>query len=78
MSRIVVIEERCKGCQLCAVACPRKIIRLSGRMNRLGYRVAEQGENAEECAGCAGCAVMCPDVAIRVFRTKKTKREAHP
>jgi 2-oxoglutarate ferredoxin oxidoreductase subunit delta len=73
MSRIAIIEERCKGCLLCAGACPKKIIRQSARLNRQGYRVAEPDENAEQCTGCAGCAVMCPDVAIRVFRTKKTK-----
>jgi len=73
MSRIVFLEERCKGCLLCADACPRKIIRRSARLNRQGYHVAETGDNAEQCTGCAGCAMMCPDMAIRVFRTKKTQ-----
>ena len=73
MSRIAFIEERCKGCLLCAGVCPKNIIRQSARMNRQGYRVAETGENAEACTGCAACAMMCPDVAIRVFKTKKTK-----
>ena len=74
MSRIVFIEERCKGCLLCTGACPKHIIRQSTRFNRMGYRVVETGENAEECTACASCAIMCPDVAIRVFRTKKTQR----
>ena len=74
MSRIAFIEERCKGCLLCAGACPKQIIRQSSRLNRQGYRVAETGENAGECLGCAACAVMCPDVAIRVFKTERTKR----
>jgi 2-oxoglutarate ferredoxin oxidoreductase subunit delta len=76
MSRIVFLEERCKGCLLCAGACPRKIIRQSGRMNSQGYRVAETGENAEKCNACASCAIMCPDMAIRVFKTKKTEARA--
>ena len=80
MSRIVFIEERCKGCLLCVGVCPKGIIRQSARLNRLGYRVAEPGEHAEQCVGCAGCAVMCPDIAIRVFKTKKTQvsKEARP
>jgi len=73
MSRIVFLEERCKGCLLCAAVCPQNIIRQSTRMNRQGYRVAETDENAEACTGCAACAIMCPDMAIRVFKTKKTK-----
>ena len=80
MSRIVFIEERCKGCLLCVGVCPMDIIRQSDRLNRLAYRVAEQGEHAEQCLGCARCAIMCPDIAIRVFKTKKTQiaKEAHP
>ena len=74
MSRIAFIEERCKGCLLCVGACPKQIIRQSARLNRQGYRVAEAGENAGECTACASCAIMCPDVAIRVFKTKKTQR----
>jgi 2-oxoglutarate ferredoxin oxidoreductase subunit delta len=80
MSRIVFLEERCKGCMLCAGACPKRIIRQPARLNRPGYRVAETGENAVECTGGTGCAVMCPDVAIRVFKTKQAPktREARP
>jgi len=78
MSRIVFLEERCKGCLLCAGACPRNCIRRSARLNRQGYHVAETGEQAAKCTGCAACAVMCPDLAIRVFKTGKTpgSREA--
>ncbi|SDG04245.1 4Fe-4S dicluster domain-containing protein [Desulfovibrio legallii] len=70
MSRVVFLEERCKGCRLCVEACPAHILRPSGRYNRQGYEVMEQ---AGSCTGCAACAVMCPDVAIRVFRTARTK-----
>ena len=73
MSRIVFIEERCKGCLLCVGVCPKHIIRQSARLNRLGYRVAEPGEHAKQCIGCASCAIMCPDIAIRVFKTKKAQ-----
>ena len=73
MSRIVFIEERCKGCLLCVGVCPKHIIRQSARLNRLGYRVAEAGEHPEHCLGCTSCAIMCPDIAIRVFKTKKTQ-----
>ena len=80
MSRIVFIEERCKGCLLCASACAKNIIHRSARMNRQGYHVAATGENAEACTGCASCAIICPDVAIRVFKTKKAKssKETRP
>ncbi|MBO5490092.1 MAG: ferredoxin family protein [Desulfovibrio sp.] len=73
MSRVVFLEERCKGCRLCVAACPAQILRPSGRFNRHGYEVMEM---AGTCTGCASCAIMCPDVAIRVFRSAKAKEGA--
>lgn len=72
MSRIVVLEEQCKGCLLCTTVCPQEIIRQSERFNQHGYKVAEvRMEDMEKCIGCASCAMMCPDIAIRVYRTAK-------
>ena len=60
-------EAYCKGCSLCVVACPKKILRLSDRTNAKGYNVAECF-NESECIGCANCATMCPDCVITVSR----------
>lgn len=74
MSRIEVQEERCKGCLLCTTVCPVNIIVQADRFNLSGYKVAEVPEaDAEKCTGCASCAMICPDVAIKVYRTPKTK-----
>lgn len=70
MSRVVFLEERCKGCKLCVEVCPVGILRPSGRYNRQGYEVMEMDG---VCTGCASCAVICPDVAIRVFKSSKSK-----
>lgn len=68
MSFITIDEKRCKGCGLCAAACPKKIIRLSEeKTNMNGYFVAECFE-PEKCIGCAFCATMCPDCVIEVDR----------
>lgn len=74
MSRIAIDEERCKGCLLCVQVCPKTIIAASSRFNAKGYKVAEVPEaSMAECTGCASCAKMCPDVAIKVWRTVKSK-----
>ncbi len=66
MASIRVDEKYCKGCGLCAEACPRHIIALDQtRMNDKGYHPAGLIEGAE-CIGCACCAAMCPDAAITV------------
>jgi 2-oxoglutarate ferredoxin oxidoreductase subunit delta len=77
MSRIAIDEERCKGCLLCAAVCPKAILAQSGRINTQGYKVMEViAEKAAECTGCASCGLVCPDVAITVWRSRKTKKEA--
>ena len=74
MSRIVIREDRCKGCLLCTTVCPEEIIVQSDRINPQGYKVVEVTD-MEQCIGCASCAKMCPDFCITVYKTKKQKKE---
>lgn len=75
MSRILVTEERCKGCLLCTTVCPVQIIRQSERLNQQGYKVAEvPAADMGKCTGCASCATICPDMAIEVWRSQKAKK----
>ena len=68
MAMVTFREERCKGCGLCVIVCPKKIIELdSSRINEMGYKPAAV-KDMEACIGCAMCANMCPDAAIEVFR----------
>ena len=67
---IVVDKERCKGCNLCAVACPLNIIRLTPKtVNKKGYPYAEQVAPGM-CTGCTCCAIVCPDGCITVYRKR--------
>lgn len=70
MPYIIINEERCKGCGLCTIGCPKSLVRLSNQPNALGYTVAVFS-NQEKCTGCCLCAEMCPDVAITVFKEIK-------
>jgi len=67
MPHIIIDETRCKGCGLCTIACPKKLVSLSDALNSLGVAVALFSGH-EKCTGCSLCAVMCPDVAISVFK----------
>jgi len=68
MPTIEIDELRCKGCGLCTIACPKKLITLSEHINNHGYTPALFHETEIKCTGCALCAEMCPDVAIKVFK----------
>lgn len=64
--RISIDTSVCKGCQLCATACPAKIIGFSNTItNSKGYYPA-QVLDVSKCSGCALCACICPDIAITV------------
>lgn len=63
-------RERCKGCDLCVVACPKAVLTLQSKeVNNRGYHFAYT-VNPESCIGCAACAAVCPDGCITVYRMK--------
>jgi 2-oxoglutarate ferredoxin oxidoreductase subunit delta len=79
MPKVEFRDERCKGCLLCTVVCPKNIISQSGRFNQQGYKVAEiPKDKTADCTGCASCARVCPDFAIRVFVEAKPAKAAKP
>ena len=66
---IVVNTERCKGCNLCVVACPANVLDLDKQVNSKGYHFAYM-KNPDECIGCANCGYVCPDGCITVYKLK--------
>lgn len=66
---IDIDTARCKGCNLCAVACPLNLIQLSQQVNHNGYSFAVQTD-ADKCNGCSSCGIICPDGCITVYKTQ--------
>ena len=66
--RLTFAEDRCKGCGLCVVACPLKILSLDeSKVNKKGYHPIHE-EKKDKCIACTNCAVMCPDCIITIER----------
>ena len=66
MVKVTINELLCKGCGLCARACPKGVLALSKtKLNAKGYHPAEVVDQAS-CIGCGSCFRTCPDVAIRI------------
>ncbi len=68
---IQVLEQRCKGCDLCIPACPVDIIEKAppARVNMMGWIPVEVSD-MKFCLGCNLCALVCPDQAIEVYKFK--------
>jgi 2-oxoglutarate ferredoxin oxidoreductase subunit delta len=68
MARIVINEDRCKGCELCTVVCPFDLVHMADHFNAKGYCPSIFVDLEGKCTGCTVCAMMCPDVVITVYR----------
>lgn len=67
MPMIKVNENMCKGCKLCVVTCPAKILVMSKEFNDSGDNYCTQPDDSK-CTGCRFCAMICPDAAIEVYK----------
>jgi len=64
---VEVNTEECKGCGLCVVACPPRVLQLSGELNRYGVHFAAYAGTG--CTGCGICFFACPEPgALTVYR----------
>ena len=61
----LIDKDRCKGCGLCVIVCPKNVLEISNKLNTKGYFPAYQAR-PEDCIHCAICCTMRPDVAITI------------
>lgn len=69
---IEVLDDWCKGCEICVKRCPVQALEISEIMNKKGVRVPRLKE-VNRCHQCRLCELLCPDFAITV--TKEEKEE---
>ena len=75
---IEIDTDRCKGCELCVVACPPKVacLIMSDKLEEVTHNTNEKGYHfavqfQENCIGCNNCAIVCPDSCITVYKLAK-------
>ncbi len=56
---IAIAFDECKGCERCIKACPKDLLKLSGKFNTMGYVAVEY--IGQGCIGCGNCYYACPE-----------------
>ena len=69
MDKIKIDVNKCKGCTLCVLACPRKSLQISKTFNKAGYHPAVFVDEGK-CTSCGFCYQVCPEVCIEVYKDK--------
>lgn len=59
VANITILNERCKGCNICASFCPKHILELDS-LGKISVK------NEADCILCGQCELRCPDYAIYV------------
>jgi 2-oxoglutarate ferredoxin oxidoreductase subunit delta len=63
--KVLINEERCKGCGYCVEFCPRLVLKMSNELGPRGYYLAKV-EDESKCLSCGLCEVLCPEFAIQI------------
>ena len=67
-------KDRCKGCELCVLVCPGKILQIDqDTINAKDYHPIMCIDMAR-CIGCGNCALMCPDGVINVYMEEEVAK----
>lgn len=75
MIEIVINPAYCKGCEICVVSCPKKVLQPSNQITSKGYTLPE-AVYPEACTACRICEIVCPDLAIAVDGDRQNRRKA--
>lgn len=72
---VTVAAARCKGCELCVIACPVDVLSMSTEVNDAGFRfpLLEPG-----CIACGLCHAVCPDYVFEVYRYQDDQPSEQP
>lgn len=68
--RASVNSERCKGCGLCLIVCPKMALVMDTALNSRGLHFVAFSKD-KTCTGCLRCTIMCPDAAIEILEERE-------
>jgi len=74
LGEVILLEDRCKGCEWCVEYCPCDVLVMSEGFNRKGYHPPEVVKHGE-CVNCNLCEMICPEFAIFSVASEQARLE---
>lgn len=71
--KITILEEWCKGCDICVEVCPTDVLEMKPVGTRWQGSIAVVVD-ADACIACMLCEQQCPDFAILIEKGEKKKK----
>ncbi len=68
---VLILADRCKGCEFCVEFCPKDVLAMSKDFNRKGYHPPEVVKSGV-CMACNLCETICPEFAIFTTTTPES------
>lgn len=62
---VFIEKDACKGCGICIMVCPKKILEFTDELNQKGFYYPKL-IHADKCILCENCMIYCPDFAVVV------------
>jgi 2-oxoglutarate ferredoxin oxidoreductase subunit delta len=73
-TKIIILEEYCKGCNICVEVCPKDTLAMVPVGTRWQGSVVKTVD-VDTCISCMLCDLQCPDFAISVIKGDKKKKK---
>jgi 4Fe-4S ferredoxin len=71
--KLVLDKDRCVGCQICSLACPKEAIKIEKRLRIQAEKAQKAGIDVDlaKCNFCGICDIVCPYGAMKVTSNDK-------
>ena len=71
MAKLLIDEDKCKGCKLCVLACPKKALSDADHRNSKSFIPVQVDE--DKCTHCGICYTICPDYVFEIEDQEQDK-----
>ena len=72
--KVIIVEDRCKGCGFCVAYCPRDVLAMSQTFNAKGYHTPAVIDESK-CVNCHFCEALCPEFGIFSIEAAETAQD---